>query len=95
MVSLNMESLQELSRHALENGGSNSVVVWASTRMLVLADALNVYVNDAIRVPFYCAFPSKGRADGAVQPRVAMSKQAVCLIDRADGLLHEIEPLAA
>jgi LDH2 family malate/lactate/ureidoglycolate dehydrogenase len=95
MVSLNGKSLQELSSHALENRGASSFMARAVARMLVLADVQRLSIHGVSCVPTYCAFPGEGRADGAVQPRVAKPKEAVCLTDTADGLLHANEPRIA
>jgi (2R)-3-sulfolactate dehydrogenase (NADP+) len=82
-------TLTELAERALKKGGARPSMARAAAEMLVLADMQGLPTHGVSRVPFYCSFLTKGRANGAAQPRIVKEKGAVCLIDNADGLPYE------
>jgi (2R)-3-sulfolactate dehydrogenase (NADP+) len=58
----------------------------AAARHLVRAEAQELPTHGMSRVPIYCGFLRRGRADGAAQPAMVSDRAAVCLIDNRDAL---------
>lgn len=58
----------------------------ATARHLVRAEAQGLPTHGMSRVPIYCGFLRRGRADGAAQPAMVSDRAAACLIDNRDGL---------
>ena len=70
-----------LARNALERAGANPVMAEAAARHLLRAEEHGLPTHGMSRVPFYCDFLRKGRADGAARPKMLSDRAAVCLID--------------
>jgi (2R)-3-sulfolactate dehydrogenase (NADP+) len=58
----------------------------AAARHLVRAEAQGLPTHGMSRVPIYCGFLRRGRADGTAQPAMVSERAGVCLIDNRDGL---------
>ena len=80
------QDLYRLAHTALERAGANSKMAEAAARHLVRAEAQGLPTHGMSRVPIYCSFLRRGRADGAAQPAMVSDRAAVCLIDNRDGL---------
>jgi (2R)-3-sulfolactate dehydrogenase (NADP+) len=80
------QELFRLARTALERAGAHSKMAEAAARHLVRAEAQELPTHGMSRVPIYCGFLRRGRADGAAQPAMVSDRAAVCLIDNRDAL---------
>lgn len=80
------QELFRLARTALERAGAHSKMAEAAARHLVRAEAQGLPTHGMSRVPIYCGFLRKGRADGTAQPAMVSERAGVCLIDNRDGL---------
>jgi len=91
---ITLESLDGLSRRALEGAGASPSMARATARCLVAADAEGLASHGVSRVPQYASQLRLGRADGSAVPAIVRERGGACLIDAACGLAYEACALA-
>jgi (2R)-3-sulfolactate dehydrogenase (NADP+) len=86
MASIDLVSLQELARAALQAAGANPDMANSTARALVRADAQGLASHGVSRVASYAAQLRNGRVQGKAVARVARERGGAFLVDAGAGL---------
>jgi len=86
MATLTSDELRHLATHALLSAGASEAAARSTARGLVYADEQGTGSHGVSRIPQYASHLAIGRIDGKARPHIQACRDAVAVVDAADGL---------